>query len=443
MRCRYQSHNPAGSLRQKNTSDKSAGNLENILATNRVLPVRIALRYLLARHSALSYVSRLALLGLALSVAVLVVVVSVVNGFERELRERVMGVLPHITAEGYAGLTTAEVSQFIANAPYPGLSALAPFVRGTVLLSANGSIQGASITGIDPSSYSQVTDLAQYTQRHTLASLHDTRYSIIVGATLARKLALSIGDQVLVVLPVGAITPAGAVPRQRRFRVVDIFDSQSQSDSQTALISLSSAQRLFRLGDKVHGVQGRLVDLFQIEGPRRLFYDKLGEQRVRVQSWMGTHGNLYQAIAVQKLTMFVLLSFLIAVAAFNLVSGLIMIVEQRKNDIAVLRTLGLGSASILTLFCTLGLALSVSGIAIGLGIGVAIATALPHLYASVSATFELNLMSQYFIAYLPVDVRLADLLQISLGALLLAAFATVYPAWRATRLIPSQVLAHE
>jgi lipoprotein-releasing system permease protein len=414
------------------------------LSTNHALSVLIGLRYLSAKNSALSYVSRLALLGLVLSVAVLVVVVSVVNGFERELRDRVLSVLPHITAEGYGGLAPGEVAKVLNNAPYPGLVALAPFVSGTALLSANGKIQGASITGIEPATYTKVTDLARYTENGTLAALDDERYGIILGARLATKLTLAIGDQVLVVLPVGAVTPAGAVPRQRRFKLVDVFDSQSQMDGQTALISLSSAQRLFRTGDRVHGVQGKLVDLFQVDAPRRLLYDVLGEQRVRIQSWASTqNGNLYQAIAVQKLTMFVLLSFLVAVAAFNLVSGLMMIVEQRKNDIAILRTLGSSSWSVLLLFCTLGMVLGLCGIALGIAVGVAIATGLPYLYASLSNAFGLELMTQYFIDYLPVDVRMADLLQICLAALGLALLATLYPAWRAARLLPSRVLAHE
>lgn len=408
-----------------------------------MLSVWIALRYLLAKNSALSYVSRLALLGLILSVAVLVVVVSVVNGFERELRERVLGVLPHITAEGYAGLTMPEVTEFLARGPHPGLLALTPYVSGTVLLSANGKIHGAGITGVEPSSYAQVTDLVDYTQAGTLDALRDTRYGIVLGARLANMLALAVGDRVLVVLPVGAVTPAGAVPRQRHFTVVDVFDSQSQLDGQTALISIASAQRLFRTGKRVHGVQGRLADLFQVETPRRILYDQLGEQRVRVRSWMSTHGNLYQAIAVQKLTMFVLLSFLVAVAAFNLVSGLMMIVEQRKNDVAILRTLGTSSGSVLLLFCVLGMILAVSGIALGLAVGVLAAMGLPHLYASVSSLFELDLMTQYFIAYLPVDVRAEDLGQICFAALALALFASIYPAWRAARLLPSRVLAHE
>jgi len=193
----------------------------------------------------------------------------------------------------------------------------------------------------------------------------------------------------------------------------------------------------------VHGVQGRLQDLFNTEPARAALYRGLGEDRVRVRSWMTSQGNLYQAIAVQKLTMFILLSFLVAVAAFNLVSGLMMIVEQRQNDIAVLRTLGSDTASVVWLFCTLGLMLAVGGIAAGLLLGSGIAVALPGLFNGVSAALDLNLMSQYPISYLPVDVRLADLLQVGAAALLLTLAATLYPAWRAARLLPSRVLAHE
>ncbi len=406
----------------------------------------IALRYLLARRSALSYVSRLALLGLVLSVAVLVVVLSVVNGFEKELRERVMGVLPHIVAQGYATLAPQVAEHMVEQARqggYPGLTALSPYVSGTALLAANGQIHGASLTGINPDSYTQVTDLAKYTTRGGLAHLSETRYGIILGVRLARLLQLQIGDDVLVVLPVGSVTPAGAIPRQRRFKLVDTFDSQSQLDSQTALVDLVSAQRLFRTGDNVHGVQGRLIDLFEIDQARAALYNAAGEDRVAVRSWMSSQGNLYQAIAVQKLTMFVLLSFLVAVAAFNLISGLMMIVEQRKNDVAVLRTLGALSSVVIVLFCTLGMLLAGLGIILGVAVGVLVALGLPVAFTVLNDTFGLNLMSQYFIAYLPVDVRGADILQIAIASSVLALLATLYPAWQAARLLPSRVLAHE
>ncbi|XOV81582.1 MAG: FtsX-like permease family protein [bacterium] len=403
----------------------------------------MALRYLFAQRSALTYVSRLALLGLILSVAVLVIVLSIVNGFERELRDRVLGVLPHITAQVPAGLQTSQWQALVADQPLAGITALAPYISGTALLAANNRIQGINLTGIDSTTYGQVTDVVKYTRSQGFAALDATPYGIVLGARLARTLELETGDRVLVVLPVGAVTPAGALPRQRRFQVVDIFDSQSQLDGQLALITLSSAEKMFRTVGRVHGVQGRLQDLFLTQGAQNALQEALAGTSVRVRTWMDTHGNLYQAIAVQKMTMFVLLSFLVAVAAFNLVSGLMMIVEQRKNDVAVLRTLGADTRMIMMLFCTLGLLLALSGIVIGILTGSVVAWGLPDVYAVATQWFGLDLMSQYFIAYLPVDVRPADLLQVAVAAFVLTLLATLYPAWRATRLLPSRVLAHE
>ena len=197
------------------------------------------------------------------------------------------------------------------------------------------------------------------------------------------------------------------------------------------------------MGTKVHGLQGRLNNLFELEVARTELYRALGRDNVRVRSWVRTQGNLYEAIAVQKVTMFVLLSFLVAVAAFNLVSGLMMIVEQRKNDVAVLRTLGAASGTIIRLFCALGLFLAVSGIVMGILSGAAFALALPVVFNYASQALELNIMSQYFIGYLPVDVRMIDLAWIAAAALGLSLMATIYPAWQASRLLPSRVLAHE
>ncbi len=408
-----------------------------------LLPAWIASRYLLARGSALSYVSRLALLGLVLSVAVLVVVLSVVNGFERELRERVLAVLPQISATSFNGLSEEDVAALLDAELPPEITGLAPFVSGTVLFAANDKIAGATLTGIDPGRYDAVSDMPTYTTRGNLEGLNLERYGVILGGRLAEQLDLGAGDTVLLVLPVGAVTPAGAVPRQRRFHVVDVFDSQSQIDSQSAFVSLSTAQRLFRTGTRVHGVQGRLADLFDSSAARDFLYERLGADEVRVRTWMSTFGPLYQAIAVQKLTMFLLLSFLVAVAAFNLVSGLLMIVEQRRNDVAILRTLGSETGGVMMLFLLMGLVLAGFGIGLGLLVGAGVAASLPLIYATLSNAGDLNLMSQYIISYLPVDVRLADLLQIAGGALLLSVGASIYPAWRATRLLPSRVLAHE
>ena len=411
----------------------------------------IALRYLIARGSPLTYVSRLALLGMILSVAVLVIVVSVVNGFERELKERVLGVLPHISAFGYGGLTAGELRQVDDSeaAADHGIEALSPFIAGTVLLAVNSergglSIETASMTGIDPTSYRAVTDLERYAASGSLDSLSEQKYGVLVGASLAGKLGLAVGDSVRLILPIGSVSPAGVVPRQRRFTVVDTFASQSQLDSQSVFVHIDTAARLMRTGERVHGVEGRLIDLFDSAAARDYLSDTLGANRVRVRSWMSSHnGSLYQAIGVQKLTMFVLLSFLVAVAAFNLVSGLMMIVEQRRTDVAILRTLGSSTQTLLALFLSLGFALALLGILLGLLVGVLIANQLPALFTWASGKLAVDLMSQYFIAYLPVDVRAEDIVVIAGAASILAILATLYPAWRATRLAPSAVLAHE
>ena len=378
-----------------------------------------------------------------LSVLVLVVVVSVVNGFERELRERVLAVLPHVTVIAPGGLPESRARDAAAQPLPDSLQGLAPFIQGNVLLAANGEIAGAGLTGIEADSYARITDMARYTHSGSFEALAAERYGIVLGLTLAQRLGVGVQDKVLVILPVGAVTPAGAIPRQRRFTVVDIFNSQSQLDGQTVFTSLRAAQKLFRTGRTVHGLQGRLTDLFQIEGPRQYLYELMGDSPVRVNSWRNSFGNLYQAIAVQKLTMFVLLSFLVAVAAFNLVSGLMMIVDQRKSDVAVLRTLGATNFSVILIFAVLGVLLSAGGIFAGIAVGAGVAAGLPGLYSMITNALELDLMNQYFISYLPVDVRVADLIQIGGGALLLAIAATLYPAWRAARLLPSRVLAHE
>lgn len=402
----------------------------------------MAFRYLSAKASSLTYVSRLALVGLALSVAVLVIVLSVVNGFERELRERILSVLPHVTILGYGGLTSQEVED-LRNLRSSALVSLSPVVQGTALLAAGDTLRGARVTGIEISTYEQVTDLGRYTRSGGLQALGSDTYGLILGRKLAADLNLAIGDTVRLIIPTGGVSAAGAIPRQRRMRVVDIFDSRSQLDSQGVYLNLATAQRLFRTGSRVHGMQGRVTDLLNVQPLRRDLLENFGDTRMRVQSWMRSHGPLYQAIAVQKLTMFVLLSFLVGVAAFNLVSGLVMIVEQRKHDVAVLRTLGAPSSSVVALFCLVGVILSIAGILSGLAVGVLLAASLPGLYEIATEYFQLDLMNQYFISYLPVDVRVADLLVIGFSAFGLALLATIFPAWQASRLKPSRVLAHE
>ena len=276
-----------------------------------------------------------------------------------------------------------------------------------------------------------------------LSVLLKDRYGIVLGKSLANKLGVSIGDKLMLVLAAGNVSPVGIVPRQRRFTVLATIDSQSQLDSQFAYVNLATAQKLRRIGDKIDGVHIRVSDLFDTRRTEEAVYQLQLSNLPRVSNWKRNFGNLYQAIAVQKVTMFVLLSFLVGVAAFNLVSGLMMIVEQRDADIAILRTMGASSKTLIAIFVLVGLFLSAIGVLLGLVSGVAIALGLPKLYSIITTSFELDLMTQYFISYLPVEVLVTDLYFVGACALLLATFAVIPPALRAAQAQPSKVLAHE
>lgn len=406
------------------------------------LTVFIAMRYAWG-SGVMSYVSKLALAGLVLSITVLVLVISIVNGFDRELRERVLALIPHISVSTAQGIPADHSLSLSDLAPESGLESLAPYIQSTGLVAANGNIQGIEMTGIEAASYARISRVGDYLRAGTLARLEEQNFTMIIGAKLARQLDVGIGDDLILMLPNTQISVAGAVPRQRRFEVIDIFTSQSQLDGTGVFVSIHSAQLLLRMRGKIHGFQGRSTDLFATYDARQFLLRAMATERVAVRSWISTHGNLYQAVAVQKVTMFILFSLLVAVAAFNLISGLMMMVEQRKSDIAVLKSMGADNSSLLKVFCCLGLLLGGGGTLLGLGLGVSLALFLPWLYAQLADGFGLDLMSQYFISYLPVDVQIGDLLTVGGISMVLTLLASIYPALQATRLLPGRILANE
>jgi len=352
----------------------------------------------------------------------------------------VLGVLPHVTVDGRSPLpmrtSDSELLGGIAE-----VVGVAPIAQGVGMAAVSDRVTGVLITGILPEEYRSVSDYARHLSAG--AGLESGAYQVILGAGVARQLGVGIGDPVSLVLPAATVTPAGLFPRQKRFRVSGIMRSQSDVDARAAYIHLDDARRLFRLGERIHGYQLRTNDLFAADAVAGAAVNRLGRERVSARSWTRTHGNLYRAIGVQKSTMFVLLSFLVAVAAFNLVSTLVMVVNQRSGDVAILRTLGSGTGTIVGAFVLLGLLLGILGIAIGAAAGTAIAVGLPYLYGWVTTALELDLMNQYFVSYLPVEVRPDDLTGIVATALGLCVLSTFYPAWRAATVSPSQVLAHE
>jgi len=400
----------------------------------------IGSRYAFSRRSTISFISLVAIGGLALSVAVLVVVVSVINGFERELEQRVFGVLPHLS---FIGREPVEPSaeDLAALSRLPGVAGAAPFVEGAGLAAVAERVSGVLINGIDPDSYARISSLGKFVE----GRLPDAggSYQVVLGAQVAKQLQVAIGDTVTLVLPSATVTPAGLFPRQKRFTVSGILRSRSEIDARGAYIHIVDAQRLFRLGAHVHGYQVRLHDLFAATEVAAEGVAILGEPRVFARSWMRTHGNLYRAIGAMKSTMFVLLSFLIAVAAFNLVSTLVMVVDQRSADVAILRTLGSDTGTVIGAFVVLGALLGGLGIFIGVAAGAGFAVGLPQTYQWLAARLDVDLMSQYFVSYLPVEILPADLVGIVTTAFLLCLLSTLYPAGRAVALRPAEVLAYE
>ena len=409
------------------------------------LAAELGVRYAFSRRGSGALIGWVAIAGLALSVAVLVVVLSVVNGFERELRERVFGVLPHAGLWGDQPFvpSTSEASQLTAS---PGVLGAVPIVQGSALAVAGNQVQSLLLTGAEPAAYRRVSGLEPFLEAAgtaTLDALEPGGFGVILGARLAARLGVGVGDPVRLMLPLGSLTLAGMLPRQKRFQVVALLRSGSELDARAAFIHLADAQRLFRLGGQVHGYQLRLADLDAANALAGQAVRRLGEDRFFARTWQHSHGNLHRAIGAQKATLFVLLAFLVGVAAFNLVSTLIMTVEQRGADIAILKTMGAASAPLIGCFVLLGALIGVVGILIGVAFGTAVAAGLPAVFAWINDGLNLDLMSQYFISYLPVDIWPSDLARIATVSFILCVACTLYPAWRAARLLPSRVLAHE
>jgi lipoprotein-releasing system permease protein len=406
------------------------------------LAVNIGLRYANSRRSFISFISVVAVSGLVLSVAVLVLVTSVMNGFERELKQRVLGVVPHLAVRGLQPLSDWHDAA-ARLAKLPGVAGVAPFIDGTGLLVANGRSAGVAFTGIDVATESAASDLAKYVVQGNIGDLIDGSFSILLGRGVADQLGVGPGDFVTAVLPDASVSLIGLVPRQKKVKVVGVVDTQSEVDQRAVYLSLRDAARLFRLGDRVHGLNVRLVDLFAAASVGAHAVDELGPDSVYPITWMRMHGNLYRAIEFQRAMMFLLLSLLVGVAAFNLVSALIMVVNQRRGDVAVLRTQGARTRTIVVAFLVLGGIIGIAGVALGILLGTGAAFLVEDGYRWLDSTFALHLMNQYFISYLPAEIKLTDLATVAAVAMALSLASTLYPAYRAARLNPAEVLKHE
>ena len=407
----------------------------------------IGKRYVRSRseNSFVSLISSISMLGIAIAVMVLIVVMSVVNGFERELRDRLLAMTSHASLIGVDGRLTSADSVARIAADDERVAGSAPFVSGQGLLIFGNALSGAELRGIDPLLERDVSGIDRIMQHGDAADLEAGEFRIVLGSELAAAIDAQPGDKVTVTLAQGIVTPAGVLPRTKRFTVSGIYRvGMYEFDRRLAFINIADAQKLFRLGDSVSGVRLSVLDVFSAPAIARDVALENGE-RVYVDDWMRGHLNFFRSIQITKTILFVILLMVVVVAAFNIVSTLVMVVKDKQSDIAIMRTAGAPPSSIVRIFMTQGMIVGVVGTIAGVILGSLVALNLETIIAFLESVLGIKLLAAdvYFISDLPSELRVTDVLQIAAIAMLLALLSTLYPAWVAARTAPAEALRYD
>ncbi len=397
-----------------------------------------------ARNSFISFISLISMAGIALGVAALIVVLSVMNGFQKEVRDRMLSVLSHVEVFDGSG-SLPDWQQTAAEAlKHPQVRGAAPFVDGQAMVTRNDTVRGVVVRGILPSEEPKVSAVASQVVRGSLQSLAPGEFNIVVGSALARSLGLRIGDKLTLIAPQGQVTPAGVLPRLKQFNVTGIFEAgHYEFDSSLAFIHLDDGERMFRLAGP-SGLRLKLADMQRApEVASDLSVQLKGDLYIR--DWSQQNRNWFAAVQTEKRMMFIILTLIIAVAAFNLVSTLVMTVTDKQADIAILRTLGASPASIMRIFIIQGALVGLIGTAIGIFLGVLVAVNIDVIVPFIESLFGVQFLPRdiYLISALPSDLRWPDVGRIGGMAVLLAFLATLYPSWSAARLRPAEALRYE
>lgn len=407
----------------------------------------IGTRYLRARRANrfVGFISGISMAGIALGVAVLIAVLSVMNGFERDLQSRILGVVSHATLEGMDGRLDDWRELRRRTAGEPGVVAVAPFIEGRGMLVAGDRSAAAELRAITPADERAVSALHRHVSGGGMEALRPGAYRVLLGRALAEELGVAVGDTILVVIAQGNVTPAGVAPRMRRFTVAGLIDvGMYEYDRGLALLHLEDARRLYRLGDSVTGLRYAFSDPGSAGRRIRELAEGLGGSYY-ISDWSRRHGNFFRSIQVTKSIMFVVLLMVVAVAAFNIISTLVMVVKDKRSDIAILRTLGGTPREMLTIFAAQGAVIAIAGTGAGVALGLLIAGNITAIVSGLERLLGVTLVDPrvYFISELPADVQSADVLVIAGTALLLGILATIYPAWRAAAAQPAEALRHE
>ncbi|MDR5854875.1 lipoprotein-releasing ABC transporter permease subunit [Caballeronia sp. LZ062] len=392
----------------------------------------------------ISFIALVSMAGIALGVAALIVVLSVMNGFQKEVRDRMLSVLAHVEIFSPTGsmpnwqLTAQEAKR------NPEVTGAAPYVEAQALLTRQGAVSGVALRGVEPSLEPEVSDIGKEMRAGKLADLVPGEFGIVLGGDLATNLGVMTGDKITLVAPEGTITPAGMMPRLKQFTVVGIFESgHYEYDSTLALISIRDAQALFRLPAPT-GVRLRLKDMQRApDVARQLSHTLSGDLYIR--DWTQQNKTWFSAVQIEKRMMFIILTLIIAVAAFNLVSSLVMTVTDKQADIAILRTLGAQPGSIMKIFVVQGVTIGFIGTALGVSLGCVIAWSIPWLVPMIEHVLGVQFLppSVYFISELPSELVPGDVMKIGVIAFLLSSLATLYPSWRGAKVRPAEALRYE
>lgn len=414
-----------------------------MLAMLKTVPVFIGLRYLRAkrRNQFISFVSTFSLLGMAFGVMALIAVLSVMNGFDKELKQRILSVTPHILLQG-DGAQWQDLA--VAAQSVDGVVSSAPYIHSTALVNYHRGIQGIEVEGVLPEQESTVSVIDKNMIFGRLNDLQAGEYRVVLGRLLARNLGVMVGDKVLLTMPQVQVTPAGLFPRVKRFTVSGIFEVHAQVDQTLAIVHLADAQKILRLKPSAHGLRIKTTDIYQAGTIAAELESGLGDS-YRAVDWSQTQGSLFQAVKMEKMVIGILLMIVVAVAAFNIISSLVLMVADKRSDIAVLRTMGMSAPQVMTVFMVQGLAVGFVGILIGAVSGALLGIYIGDLVGwieSLTGSYMFD-PSVYFISQLPSDLQWLDVLIVCLSASVLSFLATLYPAWRATKVQPADALRYD
>lgn len=410
----------------------------------RPLALFIGLRYTRAERSNrfISFISLISVIGLTLGVAVLITVLSVMNGFDREIKSRILGMVPQATVQSMQILPDWQSLAENIKHQDSKISDVAPFINLQGMLTANGQVAGVVVTGVVPEYEKKVSIIGDHMTQGSIDNLQAGEFGIVLGEDLAWSLGLNMGDKITLVLPEASPSPAGVIPRFKRFTLVGTYDISKEVNTMVAYIPMNDAAKLLRLPDGAQGIRMRLNDIFSAPRVAQQAV-QLDPERLIPSDWTQTHGNLFSAIQMEKAMIGLLLFLIVIVAAFNIVSSLVMMVTDKKSDIAILKTFGATPKLITQVFMVQGMIIGVIGTALGTVIGVVFALSISDVLGYVNQAFNLHLFDVYPVNYLPSYVKVSDVLVITGSSFLLCFLMTIYPAKRAAKIQPAQTLRYE